>query len=203
MTDGLLVLVSAPSGAGKTSLVNAALEKDDRLVVSVSHTTRSIRPGEQDGVNYHFVEANDFKRMVDNAEFLEFARVFGNQYGTARKTVQDLRAQGRDVILEIDWQGAEQIRALLPEAVSIFILPPSIAALRERLTRRAQDSQDAIEGRLAEARLEISKAPDYDFIILNESFDEALADLLAILRAERVRTAAQLAKTPVKSVLSE
>lgn len=203
MSNGLLLLVSAPSGAGKTSLVKAALEADSRLVVSVSHTTRPQRPGEVDGVNYHFVEPATFTEMIKADAFLEHADVFGNHYGTARATVEDLQAADRDVILEIDWQGAAQVRALIPDAISIFILPPSIAALEARLTGRAQDSLETINKRLAEARLEMSQASHFDFLVMNDDFDTALNELLTIVRAQRLRTATQIKNPPIAAVLSE
>ena len=183
---GTLYVISAPSGAGKTSLVNALLERDSRLCVSVSHTTRQPRPGEQDGVNYHFVDRASFEDMIGKAAFLEHAEVFGNYYGTSQQWVEDTLATGRDVILEIDWQGAEQVRRLLPDCVSIFILPPSSQTLRERLVGRGQDSPEVIERRLHEAAVECSHAFEFDFVVVNDQFDEALADLLAIVRAQRL-----------------
>ncbi|MFM8356680.1 MAG: guanylate kinase [Gammaproteobacteria bacterium] len=191
VTEGLLVIVSAPSGAGKTSLVNALLARDARLHIAVSHTTRARRPRETDGVNYHFVAREGFMAMIARAEFLEHAEVFGNLYGTSAASVAAARAQGRDVILEIDYQGARQIRARHPDAVSIFILPPSRATLAERLANRAEDSAEVIARRLAEARIEMSSHHEYDYLVVNDVFDTALDDLSAILRAERLRTTHQ------------
>lgn len=203
MSEGLLILVSAPSGAGKTSLVAASLESDQQLVVSVSHTTRGLRPGEEDGVNYHFVNQATFERMVAEDAFLEHALVFGNHYGTSIAGVQALRDQGKDVVLEIDWQGAEQIMARYPEAVSIFILPPSEAALQERLTKRGQDSADVIERRLSEARLEMSQAPKYRYIVVNDDFDAAHKDIATIIRAARLESGRQMStNSSVQTILA-
>ena len=201
--SGRLILVSAPSGAGKTSLVAAALKADERLVVSVSHTTRPQRPAEIDGTNYHFVDAATFETMVADGAFLEHAMVFGNRYGTSKADVAAKLGEGRDVILEIDWQGAAQVRSLMPEALSIFILPPSLTVLRERLEGRGQDSPETIEGRLAQAKLDISKAPDFAYVVVNDEFDVALADILAILRAARLSAEAQMRHNEaVKAILS-
>ena len=172
--NGLLILVSAPSGAGKTSLVAAALQSDPRLTVSISHTTRPQRPGETDGENYHFVSKDQFDQLSSDGAFLEHAVVFTNCYGTSRAEVDNKRAAGLDVILEIDWQGAEQIRSMVSDVLSIFILPPSLTALEQRLKARGQDSAAVISDRLSEARLEISKAPSYDYLIVNDQFDDAL-----------------------------
>lgn len=203
MSAGLLILVSAPSGAGKTSLVAAALAADQRLVVSVSHTTRPRRPGEEDGINYHFIEPEAFDKMIESGAFLEYASVFDNQYGTSSAAVSELRNEGKDVVLEIDWQGAQQIMDKYPDAVSIFILPPNVGTLRERLTKRGQDSTEVIERRLAEAELEISQATRYDAIIVNEDFASATEDLLAVIRAARVSTRHQVANNPaVQAILS-
>ena len=203
MSEGLLILVSAPSGAGKTSLVAAALERDEQLVVSVSHTTRPQRPGEEDGVNYHFVDKTTFESMIADEAFLEHALVFGNHYGTSIAGVQDLRDQGKDVVLEIDWQGAEQIMARYPEVVSIFILPPSEVALQQRLTKRGQDSADVIERRLSEARLEMSQAPKYRYIVVNDDFETAHHDIATIICAARLESGRQMrANTSVQAILS-
>ncbi|MGE0370398.1 MAG: guanylate kinase [Gammaproteobacteria bacterium] len=184
---GTLFIVSAPSGAGKTSLVRAVLADDAGVAVSVSFTTRPPRAGERDGIDYHFVERERFLAMVEAGEFLEHAEVFGNYYGTARSEVGGRLAQGSDVILEIDWQGAQQVRQAFPAAVGVFILPPSRAVLRERLNGRGKDDPAVIERRLRAAVEEISHYSEYDFIVINDHFDAALADLRAILRTERLR----------------
>ena len=186
---GALFVVAAPSGAGKTSLVKAALEQDRRLSVSVSFPTRGRRPTERDGVNYHFTDHDRFEAMIAKGAFLEHARVFGNYYGTSSAWVDETRELGRDVILEIDWQGAQQIRRLRPETVGIFIMPPSRAALEERLRGRGEDDPGAIERRLAEATEEMSHHVEFDYLIVNDSFETATNDLLAIFRAERARLA--------------
>jgi len=203
MSSGQLILVCAPSGAGKTSLVKAALERDSALVVSVSHTTRPKRATETDGVNYHFISSTAFESMVSDNRFLEHAKVFDHQYGTAKQEVDRLLAEGTDVILEIDWQGADQIRKLKPQAVAIFILPPSIEVLRERLEARAQDSEQVIKRRLAEAHLEMSQAQRYHYIVVNDDFNVALEEMLLILRAGRLRSHAQIANNDaVRAILS-
>lgn len=204
MTAGQLILVSAPSGAGKTSLVKAALEQDPQLAVSVSHTTRAKRDTETDGVNYYFISHKAFDAMAADDAFLEHARVFDQQYGTSKAEVARLTEQGKDVILEIDWQGADQVRVVMPEAVSIFILPPNIATLRQRLENRGQNSATSMARRLAEAQMEMAQAPRYQYIIINDDFNTAVNDLLAILRAVRLRTAAQMThNTAVQAILSE
>jgi guanylate kinase len=188
---GLLIVVSAPSGAGKTSLVNAMVARDPNIVVSVSHTTRAQRGNERNGEDYFFVDVATFAAMRDAGEFFEHARVFDNYYGTSRGAVERPRALGRDVLLEIDWQGAQQIRREFPEAVSLFILPPSRAALRERLRQRGQDDATAIARRSAAAVAEMSHYAEYDYIVVNDRFDDAVADLGAIVRAERLRQVRQ------------
>ncbi len=188
MSDGILFIVSAPSGAGKTSLLQALLSRDNGLALSVSHTTRSPRPGEVDGVHYHFVSEETFQRMAEEGAFLEQAEVFGNRYGTSEAAVRDQLASGRDVVLEIDWQGARQVRRVFPDAVSIFVAPPSIEALRERLERRGQDAVEVIERRMAQARDELAHYPEYDYLVINDDFEAALEGLHAIVRAERLRT---------------
>jgi guanylate kinase len=177
-----LFVVAAPSGAGKTSLVNALLETMPGAGVAVSHTTRPRRPHEVDGVNYHFVTEAVFRKMQSEHAFIESATVFGNLYGTSRAEVDRLTAAGRDVILEIDWQGARQIRKAVPKATTIFILPPALATLRGRLLGRAQDDQDAIAARTAEAINEISHYDEFDFIVVNDEFKQALADLARIIQ---------------------
>ncbi len=182
---GTLFIISAPSGAGKTSLVKALLERDSRVVVSVSHTTRPQRPGEQQGTDYHFVDHATFDRMIAVGEFLEYAEVFTNKYGTSQQWVQQQLDSGLDVILEIDWQGAAQVRQLMPESRSVFILPPSREALQQRLTGRGQDSEEVIALRMREAISEMSHYPEYDFLIINDQFDVALDELAAIFAARR------------------
>src|SRR5690554_6848731 len=189
--QGTLYVISAPSGAGKTSLVGEMIRTDPRLGVSVSHTTRSMRPGEQDGVNYHFVAREDFEAMIRRGEFLEHAEVFGNYYGTSQVWVEQTLAQGRDVILEIDWQGAAQVRRLMPQCVSIFIVPPSAETLRERLVGRGTDAADVVERRLLEAEEECRHAVEFDYLVVNDDFSTALADLLAIVRSRRLQITAQ------------
>jgi len=188
--EGLLYIVSAPSGAGKTSLVAALVRNVRDVRVCVSHTTRAMRPGEVDGVNYHFITVETFIAMQGRGEFLESAQVFGNYYGTAQQEVHKMLASGVDVVLEIDWQGAAQVRKLMPQARSIFILPPSRSALHERLTMRGQDSADTIERRMQTARQEISHYSEYDYLLVNDEFHQALAVLEAIIgchRAEQTR----------------
>jgi guanylate kinase len=189
--SGTLFIVSAPSGAGKTSLVRALIAQDPGVAVSVSYTTRPCRPGEHGGVHYHFVEQERFLAMLAAGEFLEHAEVFGNYYGTARAAVAAQLGQGSDVILEIDWQGAQQVRQAFPDAVGIFILPPSRGILQERLRGRRQDDEAVIERRTRAAVEEISHYSEYDFIVINDAFETALADLQAVLRATRLRRAAQ------------
>ncbi|WP_075187164.1 guanylate kinase [Teredinibacter haidensis] len=182
---GTLYTVSAPSGAGKTSLVKALVESTRGIKVSVSHTTRSIRPGEQDGINYHFVNHESFAFMVGEAEFLEHAQVFTNFYGTSKTWVEETLTTGVDVILEIDWQGAEQVRKQIPSAVGVFILPPSRETLLERLTGRGQDGEDVIQKRMAEAKNEISHYVEADYLVINDDFDEALTEFRSIVLARR------------------
>lgn len=189
MSQGTLYIVSAPSGAGKTSLVRALLERLDGIQVSVSHTTRQMRPGEADGINYHFVDIATFERMAERGDFFEHARVFDNYYGTSRPAVQKLLDAGQDVILEIDWQGARQVRGQFSDAVSIFILPPSREALRERLSSRATDDSATIDRRMRDATSEMSHLNEYDHIIINDDFNEAAAGLEAIVLSERSRLA--------------
>jgi len=205
MTQGLLLIVSAPSGAGKTSLVAALLKRDPRLMVAVSHTTRTRRPQEKNGVNYHFVDAARFQKMAQNGEFLEHAEVFGNHYGTSAEAVDRQRAEGRDVVLEIDFQGAIQIRERYPEAVSLFILPPSQSALEIRLETRGQDDESVIRERLAKARWEMSHYAEYDYLIVNDAFETAVDDMCCIVRAERLRLRPQRDRlqTLLQDLLSE
>lgn len=189
---GILYTVSAPSGAGKTSLVKSLLEQCPALRVSVSHTTRPQRPGEIDKTNYHFIDRPSFEAMMDRGEFLEQAEVFGNLYGTSQKWVEQTLADGTDVILEIDWQGAQQIRRLMPDSIGIFILPPSLEALLLRLNGRGQDDSAVIEKRMAQAREEIAHYTEADYLVVNDTFDQALADLAAIVRAEPLQIKNQL-----------
>ena len=191
VTEGTLFIVAAPSGAGKSTLVNALLEREPGISLSVSHTTRPPRPGEQYGRHYYFVERAEFEREVAEGIFLEHAEVHGNFYGTSRRTVQDLLRQGRDVLLEIDWQGAAQIRTAKPDCVSVFILPPSRAELERRLRGRGSDSTDVIERRLRNSRGEIAHAHEFDYVIVNDRFEDALDGLQAIVRAVRQRSALQ------------
>lgn len=185
-TRGTLYTVSAPSGAGKTSLVKALIENTCDIQVSVSHTTRAMRPGEQNGVNYNFVSQDEFAAMLEQAAFLEHAQVFDNYYGTSSQWVEDTLMSGQDVILEIDWQGAAQIRKLLPQTRGIFILPPSQSALRERLNNRGQDPKDVIERRMRDAKNEMTHYIESDFLIINDDFNVALSDFQAIIKAERL-----------------
>jgi guanylate kinase len=184
MTDtGNLYVIAAPSGAGKTSLVKALTETTPNITVSISHTTRPKRPNEVDGINYHFISSDDFKRMIAQGDFLEHATIFENLYGTSRKAVESQLAQGKDVILEIDWQGHQQIKQLFPESISIFILPPSPADLRNRLIKRDQDKLDVIEKRLADAKEAISHLDEFDYAVINDDFDKALLELKIIVGA--------------------
>ena len=193
MTQGTLYTISAPSGAGKTSLVAALLQQTEGVQVSISHTTRAMRPGEVDGVNYHFVSKQQFIEMIGADDFLEHAEVFGNFYGTSQAWVAETLRKGIDVILEIDWQGAQQVRRVMPETVGIFIVPPSIEALRQRLTGRGQDDNEVIEKRMAEAISEMSHFSEADYIVINDDFDVALRDLQGILRTHHLTTAQQTA----------
>lgn len=196
MTDskhmiGTLFIFSAPSGAGKTSLVKALLQTTGYIGVSVSHTTRAPRPGEANGKDYNFISVADFQAMVDQGAFLEHAQVFDNFYGTSQAWVESELAAGRDVILEIDWQGAEQVRRLMPDTVSVFIAPPSIEALRERLQKRGQDNDEVIERRMRDARNEMSHYGEYNYLIINDNFDNTVEELRSIIIARRHRLAAQ------------
>jgi guanylate kinase len=178
-----LYVVAAPSGGGKTSLISALLEMDDRIRLSVSHTTRPPRPGEADGVHYHFTDEPIFLSLIRENAFLEHARVFDNRYGTGREAVQQQLARGLDVILDIDWQGARQIRDSFPSCCTIFIIPPSLEVLRKRLVARGQDSDEVIQRRMRDAQTEISHWDEFDFLVINDNFDLALADLHSIIRS--------------------
>jgi len=191
---GNLFVVAAPSGAGKTSLTRALLEREPGIRLSVSYTTRPPRPGETDGVDYHFVTAERFKALKSGGEFLEHAHVHGNWYATSGTWLKSEVDSGRDVLLEIDWQGAAQVRRLVPESVQVFVLPPSLESLRERLTRRAQDDARTIERRLAAAREEMRHCDEFDYVIINQDFATAVEDLLAIVRAARLRGPQQRAR---------
>ena len=191
---GSVFIVAAPSGAGKSSLVNALLAQEPGIVLSVSFTTRAPRPGEQDGREYFFVSEAEFRERDAKAEFLESAQVHGNFYGTSKRLIEEHTHAGRDVLLEIDWQGAQQVRRQFPDAVGIFILPPSIAALEQRLKHRAQDSDDVIARRVQNATREIAHAVEFDYVIINENFDTALTQLVGIARASRCRFGQQAAK---------
>lgn len=190
-SSGTLYIISAPSGAGKTSLVKALTDDLNHIRVSVSHTTRAMRPGEHDGVNYHFVDRAEFDRLNAQGDFLEQAEVFGNCYGTSRSALQQTLDEGHDLILEIDWQGAQQVRDQMPGTRSIFILPPSQQALRQRLTNRGQDSDEIIEGRMREAVSEMEHYDEYEFVIINDDFATALDDLKAVFRANRLQRESQ------------
>ena len=188
---GNLFVVVAPSGAGKTTLVDALLKREPNIRLSPSYTTRAPREGEKDGVDYFFISRPQFERMIQDGEFLEHANVYGNYYGTSRKWIESELSGDHDVLLEIDWQGAQQVRKLFPHMVGIFILPPSLAELRNRLKSRGKDSPEAIEKRMASARDEISHVLEFEYIIVNESFDSAATDLHAVVRATHVSRAQQ------------
>lgn len=188
---GTLYIISAPSGGGKTSLVNALLESVSNLEVSISYTTRAPRPGEKEGIDYHFVDKTQFKQLIQEKAFLEHATVFGHYYGTSVNWVSKKIEAGIDIILEIDWQGAQQIREKMPESIGIFIIPPSWEILEKRLRLRAQDEERVIKKRMADAKAELAHFDEYDYLILNENFSNALADLNAILRVRRLRSGVQ------------
>jgi guanylate kinase len=189
---GNLFIVAAPSGAGKSSLVAALLAQDRQVRLSVSYTTRAARASEVNGKDYHFVSKEVFLQMVEQGEFLESAQVYGNYYGTSQGWISDTIGAGQDVVLEIDWQGAEQVRRVFPLSVSIFILPPSLKALRERLESRGQDSAEVIKRRLAAAKDDIGHVAEFDYVIINNNFNDAVKDLLGIVRAQRLRLVRQL-----------
>lgn len=194
--SGTLYVVSAPSGAGKTSLVQALLAADDQVRKSISYTTRAPRPGEEHGREYHFIAPEEFERMMAAGAFLESAHVHGNRYGTSRDWVQEQTVRGQDIVLEIDWQGAAQVRKLYPQAVSIFILPPSLADLEMRLRSRAQDGDEVILRRLAAAPGEIAHFGEFDYVIINDEFNRAAQDLASIIRAERLKLSRQRLRRP-------
>lgn len=202
MPKGTLFIVSAPSGAGKTSLVRELIESLDGIQVSVSHTTRERRNGEVDGVNYHFVDLPAFEAMIERGEFFEHARVFDNYYGTSRPAVQAALDVGQDVILEIDWQGARQVRRQLPDAVSIFILPPSREELEHRLASRGTDEHAVIERRMRDAVSEMAHHDEYDYLVINDDFTTALRELQALVIAQRLsRERAGKAHAPLLQAL--
>ncbi len=194
MTPGNLFIISAPSGAGKTSLVKALLQTGIDLSLSVSYTSRLARPEEVDGCDYHFVSREIFEQKLKRSEFLESAEVYGNLYGTSQKWLNETIMSGHDILLEIDSQGAQQVRRVFPKAMGIFVLPPSLEALETRLRQRAQDSPEAITRRLAAAREEIGHVSEYDYVIINESLDKALQDLACIVQAESLRMTSQIVR---------
>lgn len=186
--EGTLYVVASPSGGGKTSLINGLVRALDNIDVAISHTTRPIRPGEKDEQNYFFVSDNDFQSMIKANAFIEYASVFGHYYGTSKEQIEQRLSNGIDVLLDIDWQGARQINALFSNVVSVFIMPPSLDALRERLCDRAQDDEQVIESRMKKAQDEMSHYNEFDFLIVNDVFEEALNQLSCLVRAERLKT---------------
>jgi guanylate kinase len=194
MQQGNIFVVTAPSGAGKTTLVAALLAADQQIKLSVSYTTRAPREGEVDGKNYHFVSREAFIAMLQRSEFLESAEVYGNFYGTSQLWIQQQLDAGNDILLEIDWQGAQQVRKLFPQAIGVFILPPSLPVLEQRLRGRGTDSEESIAKRMASAREEITHVDEFDFVIVNEVMDEAIKDLISVVRAPRLGIARQSAK---------
>lgn len=193
-TPGNLFILSAPSGAGKSSLISALLKQDSPrpMQVSVSHTTRDARPGEENGQHYHFVSKTEFETSIENKAFYEHAEVFGNYYGTSSVAIDEQLAQGIDVLLDIDWQGAQQVRMKKPSVTTIFICPPSKAELEKRLQGRGQDSQEIIDGRMAQAKSECSHYQEFDYIIVNDDFDQALVDLTTIVNNQRLKRSQQV-----------
>ncbi|MDO6549395.1 guanylate kinase [Pseudoalteromonas carrageenovora] len=190
-TRGNLFILSAPSGAGKSSLITALLKKHDDMKVSVSHTTRSPRPGEENAVHYHFVSADEFKALIAKDDFFEWAKVFDNYYGTSKQAIESQLDAGIDVFLDIDWQGAQQVRKIMPSVQTIFILPPSKEELEQRLNNRGQDSAEVIAARMAQAQSETSHYNEYDFVVVNDEFDTALSDIETIVMAQRLTLKAQ------------
>ena len=194
--NGNLYIISAPSGAGKSSLAAKLLDADRNIHLSVSYTTRAPRPGEVDGRDYHFVDKSRFMAMLQRGEFLESAEVHGNHYGTSEAWIRAQRAAGRDVLLEIDWQGAQQVRRIFSDTIGIFILPPSIAELERRMRQRGQDSEEVVRRRLAVAADEMSHAAEFEYVIINNDFEEARSDLIAVVRASRLAYSRQLERYP-------
>lgn len=190
--QGSIFIVVAPSGAGKTSLVAALLQAEPGVELSVSYTTRAPREGEVDGKSYHFVDRAAFEGMIAAGDFLEYAEVYGNYYGTSARWLRERLAAGRDILLEIDWQGARQVRKVFGDAVAVFILPPSLPVLEARLRGRATDSEDVIQRRLSEARMEIDQVAEYDYLIVNDDFEQARLDLISVIRSQRLQAARQL-----------
>lgn len=192
--QGTLYVFAAPSGAGKTSLVKALVDESEGIEVSVSHTTRAPRQGEVDGVNYHFTDVTAFNAMVNEGAFLEYAQVFDNFYGTARANIEERLAAGVDVILEIDWQGARQVRQQFPDSLGVFILPPSRQALEDRLRGRGQDGEEVIARRMQDAESEMSHYAEFDYLVINDDFDTALEELRAIITSNRLRSTLQASR---------
>lgn len=199
--QGKLIVISAPSGAGKTTLVSALLNAMPDLKLSISHTTRPKRPGEQDGVNYYFVSQDEFKHLLDSRDFLEYAKVYDYYYGTSKVWVEEELSRGSNVILEIDWQGAQQIKAMYKDAVFIYILPPSLGVLRERLEKRAQDKSDVIEKRLSKAQEDISHCGEFDYLVVNDDLAKATSELKAIITSLGLTTVVQ--KKTLNKLLKE
>jgi guanylate kinase len=191
---GNLFILSAPSGAGKSSLINALLKKHADMKVSVSHTTRAPRPGENNAEHYHFVSVDEFKALIAKDDFFEWAQVFDNYYGTSKQAIEEQLAAGIDVFLDIDWQGARQVREIMDDVKTIFILPPSKQELEQRLNNRGQDSAEIIAGRMAQAQSETSHYKEYDYVVVNDDFDTALSDLETIVIAQRLTLKAQVAR---------
>lgn len=191
---GNLYTIAAPSGTGKTTLVKELISSLSNITVSISHTTRPKRPAEQHGVNYYFIDEKEFRQMISHGDFLEHATVFNNLYGTSKRWVEETLAKGQDVVLEIDWQGSQQIKKLFPHSIGIFILPPCLDTLSQRLTTRNQDNSDIIQQRLADAREAVSHVFDFDYIVLNDDFDAAVEDLKTIVKANRLSKTRQTAK---------
>jgi len=191
LSKGNFIIIAAPSGTGKTSLVAALAEMFENLKISISYTTRAQRPGERNNEDYRFIDEPQFKQMIDDHAFLEYATVYGHHYGTAREWVLAQLVKGRDIILEIDWQGARQIRASFPHAVTIFVVPPSLQALESRLRQRGQDNEEVIAARMAKAKQELEHYHEFDYLVVNDQFDHAVQDLVHIVRAERLKTTIQ------------